>query len=58
MSRRALLLDRIRPALVCPNHDAFRFAGLRQEAQNADWLHTIASGFAIEVTTPGGAPAR
>jgi SAM-dependent methyltransferase len=64
MSRRAQLLDRIRPVLVCPTcrrglaerggdlacgtcglvvrrDGAFRFAGLSDEAQNADWLNAI-----------------
>jgi len=64
MNRRELLLDRIRPLLVCPTcrsrlaergddlgcptcgivvrrDGAFRFAGLSEEAQHADWLNSI-----------------
>lgn len=64
MSRRELLLDRIRPALVCPTcrsalgdrdralvcdacglvvpcDGAFRFPGLGEEAQEADWLNAV-----------------
>jgi len=64
MNRRELLLDRIRPVLVCPTcrtalverggdlacascglvvrrDGAFRFAGLSEEAQNADWLNSV-----------------
>lgn len=50
---------------------AFSFADLSDRAQNADWLNAVSvrlyralvplttvSGFAIETTLPGGAPAR
>ncbi len=38
--------------LAVRRDDAFRFVG------NHPAAHTIASGFAIEVTQPGGAPSR
>ena len=53
-------IDRIRPVLVCPTFR--RVLSLLEYLDNVlikhPAAHTIASGFAIEATKPGGAPAR